>query len=371
MRLANENGVRSLFVAHREDLITRTLERLHSAGIHAGRIQAGYDREPLAPVQVASVWTLESRPHELPPAGFVVIDEAHRAVANTFRAVSQAYPTAPILGLTATPGRGDAIGLQQDFDALVDGPSVSELTNLGVLVPANYYGPPETVSELSAEPLEAVKRFHRGTTVVFAASVNDSRELARALVDDGMRAVHVDGELDEGDRELRMRGFEKGDADIITNYMILAEGWDCTRVDTVVIARGVGSQMMWRQIIGRGLRAHEGKKDCQVIDLRGFVWTWLPVDFPVTHTLQGIQRKKGAKDSLALASCPACGAIFERVPTCPRCGAWANRPRPPAKVTPRPLARISPTNVVATWGEKKIAFDALVKEAKANGFKPG
>ena len=54
MRLANENGVRSLFVAHREDLITRTLERLHSAGIHAGRIQAGYDREPLAPVQVAS-----------------------------------------------------------------------------------------------------------------------------------------------------------------------------------------------------------------------------------------------------------------------------------------------------------------------------
>lgn len=370
MRYAHEAGTRSLFVAHRDDLITRTLERLNKSGTYAGRIQAGYPSDPLAPVQVASVWTLESRPHELPPAGLVVVDEAHRAVSATFRAVSTKYPGVPILGLTATPGRSDAVGLQHDFDVLVEGPSVRELTELGVLVPARYFGPPEATAELSADPVEATECFHRKATVVFAASVAESRELARALCDRGLKAVHVDGDLDDGERELRMGGFEAGDAEIICNYLILAEGWDCTRVDTVVIARGVGSQLMFRQIVGRGLRAHEGKTDCQVVDLRGSVHTWLPVDFPVEHTLKGITRKKSVS-SLALASCPQCGAIFERVPTCPRCGTWATVPKPPAKIKARPLASLSPEAVVATWAQKRKAFDALVVEAKENGFKPG
>jgi len=105
-----------LFLAHRREIIAQTSQKLHKYGLRHGIIQAGFDPRPMEPVQVASVATLflrgvKSDAMAMPPADLIVIDEAHHAPANSYQKIVAAYPDAEILGLTATPCRGDGRGL--------------------------------------------------------------------------------------------------------------------------------------------------------------------------------------------------------------------------------------------------------------------
>jgi DNA repair protein RadD len=139
-------GKRVLFLAHRRELIDQAVFKLWSSGIDAGVILAGRTPRPEQPVQVASTLTLWHRGFrgtamEAPPADVIVVDEAHHARARTYEEILEHYPDAKILGLTATPCRGDGRGLGNVFEVLVECPDVQALIDLGYLVTTKVYAP--------------------------------------------------------------------------------------------------------------------------------------------------------------------------------------------------------------------------------------
>ena len=135
-----------LVLAHRREIIIQTSEKLHNLGIVHGIIQAGFPARPLEDVQVASIQTLHRRAiraetMDLPPADLLVIDEAHHCPANTYSKIIASYPEAILLGLTATPCRGDGRGLGGIFETIIECPQVAPLIEQGFLVKTRVYAP--------------------------------------------------------------------------------------------------------------------------------------------------------------------------------------------------------------------------------------
>ena len=146
VRRKREQGRSVMVLAHRREIIQQTFEKLRDHGVRAGIIQAGIDPRPLERVQVASISTLWCRAFRSaamprPDADLIVIDECHHATARTYRKIIEAYPDAILLGLTATPCRGDGRGLGGIFDTMIQCPQVAELTAQGYLVNATVYAP--------------------------------------------------------------------------------------------------------------------------------------------------------------------------------------------------------------------------------------
>jgi superfamily II DNA or RNA helicase len=144
---------RVLFIAHRRELIYQPQQKLWDFGIDAGIIMAGEPMRLHVPVQVASIQTLYRRAIdgnkiELPEADLLIIDEAHHARARTYGKVIDAYPRATILGMTATPCRGDGRGLGNLFDEMIRCPSVAELIDLGFLVGTHFWAPKDSTPNL-------------------------------------------------------------------------------------------------------------------------------------------------------------------------------------------------------------------------------
>jgi superfamily II DNA or RNA helicase len=136
----------SVFVVHRREIVNQTCAKLRGLGVAHGVIMAGVRPRPLERVQVAAIQTLYARAistnrMEMPEADLVFIDEAHRACAMTYRKVIDAYPRARIIGLTATPCRGDGRGLGGVFETLIEGPQVPDLIERGHLVRTRVYAP--------------------------------------------------------------------------------------------------------------------------------------------------------------------------------------------------------------------------------------
>jgi superfamily II DNA or RNA helicase len=135
-----------LVVSHRREIIAQTSAKLHGFGISHGIIRAGFPPRPMESVQVASVQTLHARAirtnrMQLPPAHLVVIDECHHCPAKSYRKIVDAYPDATLLGLTATPCRGDGRGLGGIFETIIECPQVAELIEQGYLVKTRVYAP--------------------------------------------------------------------------------------------------------------------------------------------------------------------------------------------------------------------------------------
>jgi superfamily II DNA or RNA helicase len=139
-------GSRVLFLAHTREIIKQTSLKLSEAGVGHGIIQAGLVADPAQPVQVASIQTLWTRAMRLdrmplPAANVLILDECHRTLAPTYKQIIAEYPNAILLGLTATPCRGDGRGLGGVFEAIVETPQVAALIEQGYLVGTKVYAP--------------------------------------------------------------------------------------------------------------------------------------------------------------------------------------------------------------------------------------
>jgi superfamily II DNA or RNA helicase len=289
---AAAKGRRALFLAHRRELIRQTSAKLYDAGVDHGVLLPGYPQRLGEPVQVASVATLHARAIrsagiELPPADVIYIDECHHVAAKTYQQIIEAYPSAVIIGLTATPTRRDGRGLGKTFDDLILGPSVQELIDQKYLVPTRVFAPSEPdlagVRVARGDYVEAdlaervdkpelvgdvVGHWHKlaeqRPTVIFAASVGHSVHLRDELRRSGVNAEHIDGETPVEERDAILAGLATGSVDAVVNFGVLLEGWDCPCVSCVVLARPTKHHGMFRQMVGRGLRPAPGKSDCIV-----------------------------------------------------------------------------------------------------------
>lgn len=304
IRAAVDRGNRVLFLAHRYELLRQTVGKLALAGVHDVRtIQADNDLgNPLAPVTVASVQTLTGRLDRLPRAALIVCDEAHHFVAHTFARITAAYADARLLGLTATPQRGDGRPLGDVFDDLVVGISIKDLTALGHLVPCTTYGPPYRLDtqQIATSPADAYARWGEGKrAVVFAASVAHAELIASTIPG----AVVVHGQMPIAQRTEILASKPR----VLVNCFVLSEGWDDPEVEVCILTRSPGHASTFLQMVGRVLRPHPGKTSATLIDLAGTVHKHGTPEADRRYTLDGKGIVVEAQD---LKQCPACGAVY-------------------------------------------------------------
>lgn len=303
IRMAVQRGKRCVFAVHLREVVLDTARRLRAAGIACGVIMGDEDADLSAPVQVVSIATLTRR-GTYPPADLVVIDEAHRAAAESYRALQQQYPDAYTLGLTATPCRADGAGLADAFDTLVSATSVRELTALGVLVPFDALVPAHAGKGFAQRAEFAYSEYARGrAAVIFCGTVERGREVAAATA---LPLIH--GGTPAEERDECLRAFAQGEMPGIVNVAVLTEGWDCARADCVVLERNCSSVGTYLQIVGRILRANpaDASKRALLIDLGNNV---------LTHGLPSDERE------YSLDGKPIRRTDVEQSPLCAMCGA--------------------------------------------------
>lgn len=369
-----------IFIAHRAELIEQTYGKLLAMGLDersVGVVMAdgvithpvtGHRvncERPHAPVQVASIDTLRRR--ALPArVSLIIVDECHRALARSYRDVMDACPDAFVVGLTATPYRGDGRGLGDVFNRLVVVTTPRRLMEEGYLAEPRVFSHPHradlsrvktTAGDYDQEQLaEAVDkkeligsivehwgRHLRGVrTVAFATNVAHSNHVVEMFRAAGVPAEHLDGETPAAERKAILARVDSGETLVVSNCGVLCEGWDQPSVKGCILARPTKSRALYVQQAGRVLRPWRWPSWCGadylqlpdgtvvpcgpggwatpvILDHAGCV---LEHDLPHADweiTLEG--KKKRAKASVSVKECPKCfAAVASNAATCFFCG---------------------------------------------------
>ena len=350
-----------LVLAHRREIIGQTSRKLSALGIRHGIIMAGSSPRPMERVQVAAIQTLHRRAiqsdaMQLPPADLLVIDECHHCPARSYKKIIDAYPDAILIGLTATPCRGDGRGLGSIFEEIIEAPQVAELIAGGYLVKTRVYAPVDPdlrgvrtvggdyVESQLAERMDrpqlvgdVVSHWHkyseRRRTVAFAVNVAHSVHLRDEFIKSGVRADHIDGTTPKPERDLILAKLASGEIELVTNCMVLTEGWDMPEVGCCILARPTKKMGLYRQMIGRVLRVAPGKTDAIILDHSGAVfrhgfaedrveWTLDPDKRATSRAHQSRLKDRGSQ----LLECTQCSAIRMAGQQCPHCGFMPKRP---------------------------------------------
>ena len=297
-----KRGGRSLILAHRGELLDQAadkLARVTGLGCGVEKAEASVFNGEWWPVVVGSIQTL-MRPKRLErfaPDFFrcIIVDEAHHALAETYRRVLDHFSGANVLGVTATPDRGDMRDLGEFFDSLAYEYSLPEAIRDGYLAPIraltvplkiDISGVKQQAGDYQAQALgsaldpyleqivvEMKKHCAGRKTVVFLPLIVTSQKLQGLLKDAGFRAAEVNGQSQ--DRAEVLRDFDAGRYDVLCNSMLLTEGWDCPPVDCIVPLRATRIRSLFAQMVGRGTRIHPGKDHLIVLD---FLWNTARLD---------------------------------------------------------------------------------------------
>lgn len=290
-RFHEKRNERTLILAHREELIQQAADKIYKATGMATEIEKAEQRASLtAPIVVGSVQTLQGSRLERWPRdhfGLVVADEAHHAIADSWQStLSRFHGRAKVLGVTATPGRGDKKNLGQYFQNIAYEIGLIDLIQRGYLCPIVIRTLPlkidlrqvkSTNGDYDANQLsDAIEPLLRGVVqeivrcarnrkiLVFLPLIKTSKLFVEFCREAGISAVHADGT----DRS-EVAAFRDGRAQVLSNAMLLTEGWDEPSVDCVVVLRPTRSAALFSQMVGRGTRIHPGKENLLLLD---FLW---------------------------------------------------------------------------------------------------
>jgi superfamily II DNA or RNA helicase len=342
---AVRNKRRAIFVVPALSLIDQSVERLWAQGIHdIGVMQAAHELTNASrSIQVASVQTLMRR--DLPPADVVLVDEAHRWFDFYGGWMGDpAWQSVPFIGLSATPWTK---GLGKHYDDLIIASTTRELIDGGHLSPFQVFAPSHpdlagvrTVAgdyhegdlgeAMNKAPLVAdivstwLERGQGRPTLCYCVDRAHARTVKERFEASGVAAGYMDAFTDAEERREIKRQFHAGEIKIVCNVGVLTTGvdWD---VRCIILARPTKSEMLFTQIVGRGLRTAAGKADCLILDhsdshLRlGFV-----TDIHHEHLDDGKHgaRASSRKSEEALPKeCPKCAYLRPaKVHVCPNCG---------------------------------------------------
>lgn len=379
-----------LFLAHRKELVDQCCNKLNALGIPHGVIMAGVEPDPFAPVQVASIQTLARREMPWEP-GVIIIDECHHATAATYARILEQFPRAVVLGLTATPFRSDGIGLGDTFLEVVQASTVAQLTAMGFLVPARYFGPDmpdlrgigrkggdfdaEDLAARMGKPkiigsvvenykIHAMRPTGYARGICFCVNQAHSKQVAQAFNDAGIPAAHLGDDCTRRERERILADHMAGVLQVITNVNILSEGYDSPAVELCISVRPTLSLSLWLQQIGRVLRPCPGKARAVVIDHAGNARRHGFADDEFEADLRsGVQRRQAREIAPALKTCLQCYAIVPAAePVCPCCGAAMGKP--PRTIIEKDGALVEITKPTCPCG----SFDTEKKADPVKGY---
>lgn len=345
---ASERGKSVLILVHRIELLRQTSEKLTEYDVPHGLINPRFTPKYVEPVQVASVQTLVRRLHHISPPDLIIIDEAHHATAGQWKKITDYFPDAKTLGVTATPVRTDGRGLDECFDDLVIGPTINELIELGYLARPKVYAPPNNIDFKAltmqmgdfkkSDALEAVdkptitgdavshyRKLCDGVpAVAFCVSVAHSQHVAEQFRMSGYRAESVDGTMTDDDRKRILGGLATGDVQVVCSCDIISEGTDIPKIAAAILLRPTMSEGLYLQQVGRALRVSEGKAYAVILDHVGNckrhgmptadrLWT-------LAGRPKGKRRAKDEEENIGIQQCPNCFAVFSPCNECPECG---------------------------------------------------
>lgn len=284
-----------LILAHREELLMQAADKImRSCGMFCSVEKA--EQSCLDSAQLITVGSVQTLGTERRLARFrkdhfktIIVDEAHHSLADTYKRVLEHFDQAKVLGVTATPDRGDMKCLGEYYESLAYEYTLPEAIKEGYLCPIRAKTIPLGIDVSSVkvqagdysvhdignalEPyldsiadrmVEECKGRH---TVVFLPLVSIAQEFRDLLNKKGLRACEVNG--NSTDREQILADFQNGKYDVICNAMLLTEGWDCPIVDTIVVLRPTKIRSLYSQMVGRGTRLSPGKDHLLLLD---FLW---------------------------------------------------------------------------------------------------
>lgn len=288
-------GNRVLILAHRGELLDQAADKIRrSTGLGCAVEKAesscigSWFR-----IVVGSVQTMmrEKRLGQFPDDYFdtIIIDEAHHCISDSYQRVLRHFPEAKVLGVTATPDRGDMRDMGEYFEsiayeytlpkAIKEGylspiraltlPLKMDLTGVGISAGDFKAGDLGTALDPYLHQIaeEMQKYCADRKTVVFLPLVKTSQKFRDILCEQGFRAAEVNGE--RSDRAEILQAFDRGDYNVLCNSMLLTEGWDCPSVDCVVVLRPTKVRSLYSQMVGRGTRLFPGKDHLLLLD---FLW---------------------------------------------------------------------------------------------------
>ena len=266
------------------------------------------------PIKAVSIQWLSKHYDEIEEEpGMIVIDEAHHALAKTYKEMWERFPKAKFLGLTATPCRLNGKGFTDLFDVLVQSWSVPEFISKGRLATYDFvsiksdgvtqrlidslqkrgadgdYQNKEMDMLLNKKP--SIERLYRSLEefgkdrkgIVYAINISHAQKITKLYQEHGVKAIAIDSKTPATERQQDIEAFKKGDIQVLVNVDIFSEGFDCPDVEFVQLARPTLSLAKYLQMVGRGLRVAKGKKNCVIIDNVGLyrvfglpsqVWNW-------------------------------------------------------------------------------------------------
>jgi ATP-dependent helicase IRC3 len=301
-----KKGDRALVIAHREELLVQAREKIAAVApslhveIEQAALRASRKRKRGRSVVVGSVQTMRGkRLQSWAPDAFkvVVVDEAHHAIAESyldllthFGCFDDVSPTR-LVGVTATPGRTDGVGLGEAFQEIAICYTLPEMIKRGhlseirawqvqtktdlrnVKITAGDYNQAQLEKAVNndkrnLEIIAAYEKYASGTqTIAFCAGVDHSHEIARLFNERGTSAKSVWGAMDKDERADVIASFHAGQTRILTNFGVLTEGFDAPGTGCIILARPTKSELLYTQMLGRGTRLHPGKDHLLVIDI--------------------------------------------------------------------------------------------------------
>jgi DNA repair protein RadD len=388
--VAQRVASRTLWVAHRRELIHQAAESVERSGGRAGIILAGEREDRDAPFQVASVQTLARRP--IPEADLLVIDEAHHATSSSYRRLIGKFPRR--VGLTATPFRLDGTGLRKaGFNDIVVAAWTDDLCVDGTLhEPGVFAGPAPNLkgirkvagdyhlgqlgaavggTALCGKIVETWQKRAAGRrTVAFAVNIAHAETIAASFTAAGVAAEVVTGTTPKVERAAVLARLAAGVTLVVVNVGVLTEGWDLPALEVAIIARPTASRCLHLQQIGRVMRACDGKESAIVLDHAGNTHAHGLVTERLVYSLDGKVRK--ANGEAPVKTCPECTAIVAAgCMTCPECGHEFER-EDKTQETDVELLPVGHADTFADrqrrWHSMAVAALSIVRAQNGDGF---
>lgn len=360
IRMAVEKGKKTLFIAHRTELLLQASDKLTAFGVKHGLIKAGRAGDMRCNVQVASVQTLVRRldkMHFVPD--LICIDECHLAEAKSYKDILKKYPNAYVIGMSATPGRLDGRGLGKpngNFDCIIPGPPMTDLIERGFLVPLRYFSSAHPIDTsgihssggdynlgelaeavdkpaITGDVLDHWKRIASDRkTLIFCVSIEHADHVAKQFRDTGIAALAINGRWDADLRAQALSDFDRGAIQVLVNVQLYVEGIDIPAIGCIADLAPTQSLTRYLQRAGRGMRPFPGKENCIYLDHANNVSRFGFPTEPREWTLEGSEsRKKSAERAESIRVCSKCFAASPaRSIVCRECGK-------PFEVKPREL----------------------------------
>lgn len=299
LSIKDKKAYKVLILAHRNELIKQISENVGiQYGIAHGKIMSKNWEEDYYPTQVASVQTLIRRLDKWGDKkfDFIIIDEAHHALAQSYVKICNEFPDAKILGVTATPYRMSKSSFRSMFDELIISYSISEFIKRGYLSEYEYYSikPSSKIQNLvdninefdfdgdyaekalsnsfdkdkiRANLLDTYFKYANGKKgIIYTINKRHNEHVCNLYINAGIIAKAIDSDTNHEERNRIVKDFKNGNIQILCNVNIFSEGFDCPDVEFIQLARPTKSLSMYLQQVGRGFRIHEDKEKVIFLD---------------------------------------------------------------------------------------------------------